>query len=148
MCVGWDENTWRLNWLSTRSTIETSVESSRCRCRFKINFCQNILQNFDNGDLHFFEATFPHFRFAAFYQSHFAAFSHPLSLSVSLKVALSFCLCNFFKKIGPTPASFPFIFGLFKQTIQFLQQINANNVCPVYKVGIQSHDLSSMSYHQ
>ena len=29
----------------------------------------------------------------------------------------------------PTPASFPFIFGLFKQTIQFLQQINVLK-CP------------------
>ena len=33
------------------------------------------------------------------------------------------------KKIGPTPASFLFIFGLFKQTIQFLQQINVKK-CP------------------
>ena len=28
----------------------------------------------------------------------------------------------FFYKNGPTPASFSFIFGLFKQTLQFLQQ--------------------------
>ena len=35
----------------------------------------------------------------------------------------------FFFKIGPTPASFLFIFGLFKQTIQFLQQINVKK-CP------------------
>ena len=34
-----------------------------------------------------------------------------------------------FLKIGPTPASFLFIFGLFKQTIQFLQQINVKK-CP------------------
>ena len=33
-----------------------------------------------------------------------------------------------FLKNGPTPASFSFIFGLFKQTIQFLQQINVKNV--------------------
>ena len=32
---------------------------------------------------------------------------------------------------GPTPASFLFIFGLFKQTIQFLQQINVKNVMPI-----------------
>ena len=32
--------------------------------------------------------------------------------------------CNFFLKNGPIPASFSFIFGLFKQTsLQFLQQI-------------------------
>ena len=36
---------------------------------------------------------------------------------------------NIFLKNGPTPASFSFIFGLFKQTIQFLQQINAKK-CP------------------
>ena len=29
------------------------------------------------------------------------------------------------------PASFPFIFGLFKQTIQFLQQINVKNVMSI-----------------
>ena len=29
----------------------------------------------------------------------------------------------FFKKNGPTPASFSFIFGLFKQTLQFLQYV-------------------------
>ena len=34
---------------------------------------------------------------------------------------------------GPTPASFSFIFGLFKQTIQFLQQINVH---PVSNTGI------------
>ena len=31
---------------------------------------------------------------------------------------------KFFLKNGPTSASFSFIFGLFKQTIEFLQQIN------------------------
>ena len=34
----------------------------------------------------------------------------------------------FFKKNGPSPASFSVLFGLFKQTIQFLQQINVKNV--------------------
>ena len=42
---------------------------------------------------------------------------------------------------GPSPASFSFIFGLFKQTIQFLQQINVKNVHPVYGAGIRTHDL-------
>ena len=38
----------------------------------------------------------------------------------------------FFKKIGPTPASFSFIFSLFKQTLlQFLQQINVKNVMSI-----------------
>ena len=34
-----------------------------------------------------------------------------------------------FLKNGPTPGSFSFIFGLFKQTIQFLLQINVKK-CP------------------
>ena len=42
----------------------------------------------------------------------------------------------FFKKNGPTPASFAFIFGLFKQTVHFLQQINEKNIHPVYGTGI------------
>ena len=32
---------------------------------------------------------------------------------------------------GPTQASFLFIYGLFKQTIQFLQQVNVKNVMPI-----------------
>ena len=40
-------------------------------------------------------------------------------------------LSYFFKKIGPTPASFLFIFGLFKQTIQFLQHMNVKNVMSI-----------------
>ena len=38
-------------------------------------------------------------------------------------------------------AFFPFIFGLFKQTIHFLQQINAKNVNvhPAYGPGIWTH---------
>ena len=38
----------------------------------------------------------------------------------------------YFFKNGPTLASFSFIFGLFKQTIIFLQQINVKNVHPEY----------------
>ena len=53
----------------------------------------------------------------------------------------------FFKKNGPTPASFTFIFALFKQTIQVLQQINVKkcHVHPVSSAGIQTHDLWNMS---
>ena len=36
-----------------------------------------------------------------------------------------------FSKNGPTLASLLFIFGLFKQTINFLQQINVNNVMSI-----------------
>ena len=43
-----------------------------------------------------------------------------------------------FLKNGPDPASFSFIFGLFKQTVQFLQQINAKK-CPS---SIQCWDLN------
>ena len=38
---------------------------------------------------------------------------------------------DIFCKIGPTPASFSFIFSLFKQTIQFLQQMNVTNVMSI-----------------
>ena len=54
----------------------------------------------------------------------------------------------FFKKNGLTPASFWFIFGLFKQTILLLQQINVKkcpNVHPVYGTMIQTLDLLNMS---
>ena len=37
----------------------------------------------------------------------------------------------FFLKNGPNPASISFIFGLFKQTIHFLQQINVKNVMSI-----------------
>ena len=54
----------------------------------------------------------------------------------------------FFCKNGPTPASFSFIFGIFKQTtIQILKQINVKNVHPVYGTRIRTHDLSNMSRH-
>ena len=48
------------------------------------------------------------------------------------------------------PASSPFIFGLFKQTLQFLQQIivkKCKNVHPEYGAGIRTHNLWDMSRH-
>ena len=44
-------------------------------------------------------------------------------------------------------SSFLFIFGLFKQTVQFLQQINVkkSHVIAVYGAGIRTHDLSNRS---
>ena len=54
-----------------------------------------------------------------------------------------------FLKNWPTPATFSFIFGLFKQTsIQFLQQINMKKCQfhPVYGAGMRTHDLSIMSH--
>ena len=51
----------------------------------------------------------------------------------------------FFKKWA-NPASFSFIFGLFKQkSLQFLQQINVKNIHPVYGTGIRTHDLRNAS---
>ena len=39
-----------------------------------------------------------------------------------------------------------FIFGPFKQTpLQIFEQINVNNVHPVYGLGIRTHDLQNMS---
>ena len=43
------------------------------------------------------------------------------------------------------PGLFLFIFGLFKQTIQFLQQINVKK-CPS-GTGIQTPNLLNMSHH-
>ena len=55
-------------------------------------------------------------------------------------------VANFFLKKWANPASFSFIFGLFKQTsIQFLQQIYVKNVHPVYGAGIRTHDLRNVS---
>ena len=53
----------------------------------------------------------------------------------------------FLFKNGPIPASFSFIFGPFKQTIQFLQQINVKK-CLVYPescAGIRTHNLWNAS---
>ena len=47
-------------------------------------------------------------------------------------------------KNGTIPASFSLIFGLFKQTIQFIQQINVKNVHLVFGAGIRTHDLKDM----
>ena len=50
----------------------------------------------------------------------------------------------FFKKWANTRLVFIY-FRLFKQTIQFLQQLNVKNGRPVYGAGIQTHDLWNMS---
>ena len=47
---------------------------------------------------------------------------------------------------GPTLATFSFIFGLFKQKFQFLQQINLKNVQPVNGAGIRTHDFWNVSF--
>ena len=56
----------------------------------------------------------------------------------------------YFLKNRPTLASFSFIFGLFKQTIHFLQQFKVKkcpNVHLVYGAGIWTHNLQDMSRH-
>ena len=50
---------------------------------------------------------------------------------------------SFFKNV-PIPASFSFILGLFKQTLQFLQQMYVKNVHPVYGAGIRTHDIQNV----
>ena len=49
-------------------------------------------------------------------------------------------------KNGPSLASFSFIFGLFKQTLQFLQQSGVKNVHLVSGAGIRTHDHFNMSF--
>ena len=53
-------------------------------------------------------------------------------------------ILTFFKN-GPTPASFSFIFGLFKQTTNFYNKYMWKNVHPVYGAGIQTHNLRNVS---
>ena len=49
-------------------------------------------------------------------------------------------------KNGPYPASFSFIFGLFKQkSIQIYNKLMWKNVHPVYGSGIWTHDLQNVS---
>ena len=52
----------------------------------------------------------------------------------------------FFKKWA-NPGLFFVYFRLFKQTLQFLQQINVKNVHPVYSAGIRTLNLQNMSLH-
>ena len=54
------------------------------------------------------------------------------------------CGQSFFKKWAILGLFFVY-FRLFKQTLQFLQQINVKNVHPVYGAGIRTHDLWNMS---
>ena len=70
-------------------------------------------------------------------------------LSVSRR-SFKNCVYFGFLKNWPTTAYFLFIFGLLKQTIQFLQEINVKkcqNVHPVYGAGNQTHNLSNISRH-
>ena len=53
----------------------------------------------------------------------------------------------FLEKWAKPGLFFIFIYILFKQTIQFLQQINVKNIHPVYSAGIITYYLSNMSRH-
>ena len=70
--------------------------------------------------------------------------THPSATIFYLSTFLSLRSFFFFLN-GPTPASFSFIFGLFKQTLQFLQQIIVKNVHPLYGAGNRTHDLWNVS---
>ena len=59
-------------------------------------------------------------------------------IGIFLSLSINVTVCHVFFKYGPTPASFLFSFSLFKQTIQFLQQINVKK-CPS---SIQCRDLN------
>ena len=73
------------------------------------------------------------FKNLTFYDMMHLIFHHCISLSFlhlfSLSLIHLYFLCFF--KNGPTHASYSFIFSLFKQTIQFLEQINVNNVMSI-----------------
>ena len=51
-----------------------------------------------------------------------------LNVTLSKSLLLNFYKMKYCFLNGPTPASFSFIFGLFKQTLQFLLLINVKNV--------------------
>ena len=54
----------------------------------------------------------------------------------------------FFLKIGPTPASFLFLFSVFSnKQYNFYNKWMWKNVHPVYGAGIWTYDLSNMSRH-
>ena len=57
----------------------------------------------------------------------------------------SCCISLIFFKNGPIPASFSFIFGLFKQTLQFYNKYMWKNVHPVYGAGIRTHNIWKVS---
>ena len=69
------------------------------------------------------------------------------TMLVTICQALVKCLCYAYwpniNIIGPTESLFIFVF--FKQTLQFLQQINVENVHPGYGAGICTHNLLNMS---
>ena len=52
---------------------------------------------------------------------------------------------SFLKKLDHPRHIFHLYLAFFKQTLQFLQQINVKNVHPVYGAGIQTHDFKNMS---
>ena len=71
-------------------------------------------------------------------------------LHMSIKFIVSLASAKrhvFFKKRWANPGLFLFIFGLFKQTIQFLQQINVTkcHVHPVSGAGIRTQDVWNVS---
>ena len=63
------------------------------------------------------------------------------SVQLCYRITLSIL---FFKKCE-IPGLFFVYFRLFKQTLQFLQQIYVKNVHPVYGAGILTHDLQDLS---
>ena len=69
---------------------------------------------------------------------------HASANNAKTDAKIEWALEVFYKKMV-NPASLSFIFGLFKNALLFLQQINVKNVHPIYSAGIWTHDLSNMS---
>ena len=69
-------------------------------------------------------------------------------LQGGLQLQVVHVMQEFFRN-WPSPDSFPFIFRLFKKTLQFLPQIHMRkNVHPIYGAVIQTHNLQTMSLIQ
>ena len=74
----------------------------------------------------------------------FASTCCPFLYTITSPLSLSFFLSLFLKMDNSRPLLL-FIFGLFKQTLQFLQQYMGKNVHPVSGTGIRTHNLLNVS---
>ena len=111
----------------SREVLKSEKNTFECWIRFKRHF--SFSKKSDLGVVKSFQTTHPkgplnlHLTPTSCFLLFFGSF-------FKCAIVELFYFCVIFTVIfsGPTPASFLFIFGLFKQTIPFFQQINVKNV--------------------
>ena len=81
-------------------------------------------------------ANFLFFRFFRYIAPSRIVKTKQKSFEVNIFLTIPKAIIVFLGKHEPSPASFLFDFRLFKQTSQFMQQINMKNVHPVNGAGI------------